>query len=263
MRNTNPEILQKEAEPRIFSLVLPCRNEEEAIIPVLDLALEVCKTLLLETDLNEVEIILVDDCSDDMTAHFLQQFAKEVKIIRLGRNFGYGGALKRGFEEARGEYIGFYDVDYTYDPYALVELYRKLQSENLDMVCGDRLHSLDNMPFIRCVGNFFFRTIIRRLFGQQVEDSCTGQRVFRAKYIPVMIKLLPDQLDFSLSMTLMFLHFRLPFTEIPVRYSRRIGSSKLRVLNDGLRFFSTIICYWVRFRYKGCEVRKMLPQVER
>lgn len=259
---SDPELLHRRVGPKVLSVVLPCKNEEDAIVPVLDLALEVRKTLLVETDLDEVEIILVDDGSEDMTSYYSQQFANDVRIVRQEKSLGYGGALKRGFAEAKGEFISFYDVDYTYDPYALVDLYREMQAQNLDMVCGDRLHNIVNMPVTRCAGNFFFRTVIRRLFGQEVEDSCTGQRIFRAQYVPVITKLLPDQLDFSLGMTLLFLHFRLPFTEIPVQYHRRLGASKLRVFSDGLRFFSTIMRYWIRFRYRDSEVRKMLPQVE-
>lgn len=259
--SNNLEIVAASASKQTLSIVLPCKDEEEALVPVLDLALEVKSTLLVETDLDDVEIILVDDASGDMSPYFAEQFASDIKIIRLEQSLGYGGALKRGFAEAKGNFIAFYDVDYTYDPYALIDLYRKMRRSELDMICGDRLHNIDNMPASRCLGNFFFRTVIRKLFGQEVEDSCTGQRIFRAKYVPAITKLLPDQLDFSLGLTLLFLHFRLPFTEVPVQYHRRLGQSKLRVINDGSRFFLTIMRYWVQFRTREREFRKMLPQV--
>ncbi len=94
-----------------------------------------------------------------------------------------------------------------------------------------------------------------------MEDSCTGQRIFRSRYTSVVTKLLPDSLDFSLGMTLLFLHFKLPFRELPVQYHRRLGDSKLKVVGDGFRFFSTIIRYWWQFRANDKEVRKMLPQI--
>lgn len=248
-------------KPKVFSLILPCFNEEEAVIPVLDLALELKGIFLRCTDITDFEVIMVDDCSTDMTAYLVEQFSRSVRVVRTEKNLGYGGALKRGFAEARGEFVAFYDVDYTYDPYALVEMYLELERSALDMVCGDRLHNITNMPFTRCIGNFFFRTVIRSIFGQEVEDSCTGQRIFRSKYIPVLTKLLPNNLDFSLGMTLLFLHFNLPFLEIPVEYHRRLGRSKLSVLSDGVRFLLTIMRYSLQFRFREGKFREALPQV--
>ncbi len=105
-----------------LSVVIPVLDEEDAIEAVLDRFFEASKRILNETTVTGFELIVVDDNSEDSSLQRLIDYSEkqEMRIIASRKRLGYGGALKRGFKEATGELIAFYDMDFTYDSHDLV-----------------------------------------------------------------------------------------------------------------------------------------------
>lgn len=228
---------------RRLSIVIPCLNEEEAVPTVLARAHEF-RSRMAEAGVSELEVIVVDDGSSDRSAEEVEKF-DGVRLVSNPTRLGYGGALKRGFAQASGELIAFYDMDRTYDPFDLIPMIEQLDRDQLHVVCGDRLSRCENMPFTRWVGNSLFVATINLLFRQRVYDSCTGLRVFRRECRSFFCgDDLPDNLNYSLAMTMHCLSRGIPLGERPISYDRRIGRSKLSVFVDGPRFFSTILRHW-------------------
>ncbi len=241
-----------------LSVVIPCYDEEDAIDAVLGRFKEAEKRILNETSVEQVELIVVDDYSQDGSLQKLIDFSEEhsARIIASRKRLGYGGALKRGFQEATGELIAFYDMDYTYDPFDLVQLINQLEENSeVGLICGDRLSKIQSMPFTREIGNRFFVSIIKSIFRVKVNDCCTGLRVFKRRFLSSFVDLLPNNLDFTLAMTFLFLRFKIPFIEVPVNYFERIGHSKLYIFIDGPRFLFTIFRYWYQLNFKKEVVR--------
>ena len=87
------------------------------IVPVHNAAtyLPKCVESLLAQTLEEIEIILVDDCSSDespqLIASYASQFPEKVRGLYLPENIRQGGARNRGMDLARGEYVAFVDAD--------------------------------------------------------------------------------------------------------------------------------------------------------
>jgi len=115
------------------TIVVPVYNAEKTIIN--------CAINLVNQTLKEVEIIFIDDCSQDNSYEILQQikcqFPDTVKVFRTEINSGPGGARNVGLEHASGTYIGFVDSDDIAD----VTMYEKMMSvaedTNADIVdCG-------------------------------------------------------------------------------------------------------------------------------
>ena len=79
-----------------------------------------CVQSLLDQTLEEIEIILVDDCSGDASPErirdYVNQYPHKVRGLYLEENLRQGGARNRGMEIARGEYIGFVDSDDFVEP---------------------------------------------------------------------------------------------------------------------------------------------------
>ncbi|MCB0365195.1 MAG: glycosyltransferase family 2 protein [Bdellovibrionaceae bacterium] len=227
----------------VLSLVLPCHNEQEAIPVVLDKLLRDRSRIIEEAGLTDLEIIVVDDGSTDGSADLLRKLEPEIRFIRLEENQGYGRALKTGFTAARGQLLGFYDLDDTCQPEDLIPMVRTLDEEDAGMVCGNRLNENTKMPPQRYLGNWLYRNLTRALLKHEVQDCCTGMRVFSAGYREEFCQTLPDDLNFSLAMTIRFLKSGGTYREIPIQYHRRLGESKLSVFTDGPLFLWTLLRY--------------------
>ena len=111
------------------SIIVPVHNSENY--------LEKCVESLLAQTLEEVEIILVDDCSTDgsrdMIRRYMALFPGKVVGLFLDENIRQGGARNRGMDIARGEYIGFVDSDDFVEPQMCRDLYETAQGADL---CG-------------------------------------------------------------------------------------------------------------------------------
>jgi len=230
-----------------LSVILPCHNEENAIEPVLQEILEQKKYLLHKGTLSELEVIVVDDKSTDQSCERVQAFAPHgVWLIHLDEKKGYGAALKAGIEKARGDYVALYDLDTTCSARDLERLLHKALKNNHHMVSGMRLHAQSSMPLIRQMGNRFYSLMVWVFFGASVQDVCSGYRLFRKQCKPWILESLPDELNFTLSMTLYCLKHKLSFEEIPISYKERSGESKLHPLKDGLLFSGTILRWFFK-----------------
>src|SRR5687768_6067672 len=96
----------------MLSIVLPALNEEDGIQAIMARVLAI-RTQLERVGIDELELIVVDDGSTDRTAEIVRAQAN-TELVQHAQNGGYGAALKTGFAEAKGEWIGFLDADGTY-----------------------------------------------------------------------------------------------------------------------------------------------------
>ena len=94
------------------SLVFPCHNEEKAIASVLNRALETKEQMEERGELSLLEIIVVNDGSTDGSQKVLENYEGRIKTLSLKKRQGYGAALKKGFLKARGDWLGFCDLDF-------------------------------------------------------------------------------------------------------------------------------------------------------
>lgn len=96
-----------------LSVVIPVYNRPDLIVP--------CVQSILQAEVDDVEIIIVDDCSTDHTWNVccrLSEDSESVHILHLDRNHGVGFARNKGLLLARGEYVYFVDSDDKVDPAA-------------------------------------------------------------------------------------------------------------------------------------------------
>ena len=92
---------------RIISIVIPALNERDGIIKTV----QAIPTRELERIGYEVQVVVVDNGSDDGTGELARQAGAEVvSEPRLG----YGSAFKAGFAHAKGDIIATADADATY-----------------------------------------------------------------------------------------------------------------------------------------------------
>jgi glycosyltransferase involved in cell wall biosynthesis len=237
--------MEPAATSAVLSIVIPALNEEEAIANTISRCLAARAEIAEAGGLRAVEVIMVNDGSTDRTSEIAHGFA-EVKVIDFARNRGYGAAIKEGFREASGSLVGFLDADGTCDPRYFAPMCRIAMEDGADMVLGSRLGPDSKMPGIRRLGNRIYAFLLGVLCGQHVTDTASGMRVVRRSALDLLYPL-PDGLHFTPSMSARALFNGLHVVEIPVRYEERVGTSKLRVLQDGVQFlrtiFADVLCY--------------------
>jgi len=232
-----------------LSVVIPAYNEEDGIAEIAHRVLAV-KDSLREVGVDDLELIVVDDGSKDKTIEIASSI-DGVTLIKHPKNKGYGGALKTGFSQAKGELIGFLDADGTYPP----EYFPKLCVEAMngsEIVVGSRMAGAKTeMPAMRRIGNFFFANLLSILGRQRITDSASGMRVFKKEILQKILPL-PDGLNLTPVMSTRALHEQIKMTEIPIPYSERLGNSKLSVVHDGRLFLESMI--WTALTYNPVRI---------
>ncbi|NMC63868.1 MAG: glycosyltransferase family 2 protein [SAR324 cluster bacterium] len=151
-----PGLERRSEAPKSISVVVPCYNEEE----VLDELLKRLKGVL-EVISIPYEIILVDDGSRDRTWDLMQAHQsndRNVKIIRLSRNYGHQIALTCGLDQAKGEVILIIDADLQDPPELLGDMLKKW-SEGYDVVYGQRTRRQGESFMKRLLAFGFYRII--------------------------------------------------------------------------------------------------------
>lgn len=235
----------------MFSVVIPAYNEEKGIAQIVD------RVLSIENDLKknniDLELLVVDDGSKDKTAEIANKIAETNPALRVisQKNKGYGGALKTGFAQARGEIIGFLDADGTYPPEYFPMLINEL-NRGEDLVIGSRMAGeKSQMPITRRVGNIFFASLLSLLGWQRITDSASGMRVFRREVLQHIYPL-PDGLNLTPVMSTRAIHEKIRMSEVAIPYSERVGRSKLSIFRDGWVFLQSMV--WTVLAYNPVQV---------
>jgi glycosyltransferase involved in cell wall biosynthesis len=213
------------------SVVLPSRNEEESIARCIEKSQRALSSMDHE--------IIVSDSSSDRTPVIAR--AMGAKVVKHER--GYGNAYMEGFRYVTGDVIVMADSDSTYD---LSEIPRFLQEIECgaDLVIGSRFRGdIEDgaMPWLhRHVGSPLFNSMLRRMFGIETTDSHSGFRAIRRDKL-LLLNLSAPGMEFASEMIINSKKAGLNITEIPIRYSKREGASKLRSLRDGWRHMRFIM----------------------
>jgi len=222
-----------------LTIVIPAYNEEDAVGSIIERTLAARESIIAQSPVEAVEIIVVSDGSTDRTARIAAQY-DEVKLIAFEHNRGYGAAIKRGFEEGTGDLLGFLDADGTCDPDFFADLCSAAIESDAAVALGSRLGQNSRMPRIRRLGNRIYAVILSLLSNRLVTDTASGMRVIRRDVLSKLYPL-PDGLNFTPAMSArVLMDDRLKIVELPMSYEERVGQSKLHVLRDGLQFLRTI-----------------------
>ena len=108
------------------------------IVPVYNTAkyLDKCIQTLIKQTLEDIEIIFIDDGSEDGSAEILKNYAKNDKRISiLNQNHKRQGAARNyGLSIAQGEYIGFVDADDWVELDMFEKLYYPAKETDSDIV---------------------------------------------------------------------------------------------------------------------------------
>ncbi len=191
----------------------------------------------------DVELIFVDDGSNDRTRELLKSYAKEdskIKLIGFARNFGHQIAVTAGIDAASGDAVVLIDADLQDPPEVVHEMIAKWR-EGYDVIYGTRTERPGESAFKLATARGFYR-LLNHLSDVPIPLD-TGD--FRLMSRPVVdtLRSMPERDRFVRGMVswVGFKQIALPYK----RAERFAGQSKyplrkmLRFATDGILSFST------------------------
>jgi glycosyltransferase involved in cell wall biosynthesis len=233
------------------SVVMPVYNERGSLRAVVERVLAVPL---------ELELICVDDGSRDGSREILAELQSQhsnVRVLLQPKNMGKGAALRRGIQEATGDFVLIQDADLEYDPADYPNLLEPLIEGKADVVYGSRF--LGSKPhrvlyFWHSVGNRLLTLLSNCLTNINLTDMETCYKVFRREIVQ-SIPIEENRFGFEPEITIKVAKRRLRIYEVGISYwGRTYEEGKKIGWKDGVR------CLWCLVKYSIKERSVRLPQ---
>lgn len=204
-----------------LSLVIACYNEET----VLEKNLKTIFETLDQTRFT-YEVILVDDCSRDGTRQIIDQLIKNnpdknLKKIFHEKNAGRGGTVADGIRVARGDIVGYIDIDLEAHARYIPPLMLAIQN-GADIASGLRVYKYSFSAIDRYILSHGYNLIRRWMLRTDLFDTETGIKFFnREKILPVLDEIQDQHWFWDTEIMVRSERKGLKIQEIPILFVRR------------------------------------------
>ena len=223
-----------------FSIIIPCRDEEENV----DL---IASNILRECSEYDYEIIFIDDFSQDTTLDKLKNISKNNQnIFFLENNIkGLGGAITLGLKKFNGEYVTIMMAD-SADSIEDLKKYFELISENkYDAIFGSRFikgGSTKDYPKIKLFLNRVFNNITRILFLSNYNDFTNSFKIYKKSVINNLFPIVSENFNIFLELPLKTISRGYKYKIIPIKYFNRTkGDAKFKINELGSKYIFTLL----------------------
>ena len=218
----------------MISIILPAFNEEKSIKKTITSL----KDVLEKHNFGHYEIILIDDGSNDNTLKIA--LSEKIKVIKNPHNLGYGISLKKGIDAAKYETLIIMDADLTYPPEKIPDLIKK-KNEGYDMVVAQRTGKYYKESPIKLPFRIILRFLVEYIAERKIPDINSGFRIFEKKTAQKYFSHLCNTFSFTTSLTLAYMMNGKFVHYMPIKYFKREGSTKVKLLRDSIRTLQYIV----------------------
>jgi len=233
-----------------LSVVIPCRNEEANVRPLVE-------GLRRHYDDYLKEILLVNDGSEDRTQEEIDALSSEdprVQGIKREPPHGVGRALAEGLRAARGEWILTLDCDFQHLLPDVRDLF-DAAAEGAEVAVGSRFSRrsvLLNYPFMKIVANRAFHILASLVLQMNIRDLTNNLKLFHRD---VASELVLHEPHFAANAETGFLPLLAGrrVEEVPISWINRapdMGSSSFKLARVG-GGYSRALWHLMLFRWFG------------
>lgn len=229
-----------------LSVLVPVYNERHVVGASLRRVLSLQHELI-----GELEVIVVDDCSNDGTWEVLQKLASEdfrIILLRNETNLGKGAALRQAIKFCTGDICIVHDADLEYDPADIPSLLVPFAKEGADAVYGSRYLSA---PYRRAL--MHRHTTLNKLVTSMsnwftdlnLTDIETCYKAVKADLLK-SIPLRSNDFRIEVELTFKLAKRRARIFEAPIRYVPRTREEGKKIkARDGVLALFSMLHYWI------------------
>jgi glycosyltransferase involved in cell wall biosynthesis len=214
------------------AIVIPAYNAASHLRKVI----ERCGTMM-----PRYRIIVVDDGSSDDTFDIAHE--EGVTTIKHQENWGKGKALSTGIHKANemgAAYAFTIDADGQHDPKEIPKFLDHLQRSGADIIIGNRMSNVRDMPWLRVKTNRFTSWIVSLKAGQKIPDSQSGYRMIKTSlFVKIHMETTRYEAESELLIKASKLGARIEAVPIETIYGEEV--SAINPVMDTLRFFRLVI----------------------
>jgi dolichol-phosphate mannosyltransferase len=231
---------------KLFSVVVPARDEEESLPPTLR---AIHEEFVRESVPHE--IVVVDDGSRDKTWAVLQALKAEIPTLvpvqNTGTN-GFGRAIIHGLSTVKGDAVVIMMADASDLPSDAVR-YWKLLNDGHECVFGSRFlrkGDLVDYPGLKLFVNRLANLFIRVMFNIRLNDTTNAFKAYQRHVLEGCRPFLAPHFNLTVELPLKAIVRGYTWTVIPISWhNRKHGVAKLKIKEMGSRYF--FICMYVWF----------------
>lgn len=227
------------------SIVLACYNAASYVVESVRQIEEV-----MDATIFSYELIFIDDKSGDDTISKIQDVIRGKKNRFLyvhANNLGRGKTVCDGFMRARGDIVGFIDLDLDNPARYIFSMISGIKYGGADVCTALRVYrwKFDFYFFIRLLASKSYAFLSRKWLGTGLKDTETGCKFFRKeKLLPLLGEVQDDKWFWDTEIMARAYYAGLKIVEIPTLFIRNTHVSTVHLLPDTCRYISSLI----RFR---------------
>jgi glycosyltransferase involved in cell wall biosynthesis len=250
-----PPSTAPEAAP-LLSVVVACYQEESHLAD----SVRQLRATLDQSGLS-YELIFLDDCSTDRTPQIVAELVRgraNERAVFHRQNVGRGGTVSEGFQLARGQIVGFLDIDLEVHCRYIPDMVAAIL-QGFDGATAYREYSVGMSlnGFVRHVLSQGYRWLFRRCLRLPFRDTETGYKFFvRERILPVLAETRDQGWFWDTEIMALAHRAGLRIQELPCRFVRR-GDKKstVRICRDTWRYLVAMARFRRRLRAEARTAR--------